>query len=104
MADITSVKELSYKKEKIKIEFTYIAQYNKQRTYLTNLDFDTAEGESDDAINFIKSHIKDFLDYDYPDYTKIAEYCFKQNNILNDIKFIDKYGYFKVYRKEFQNY
>lgn len=102
MAEITSVREINYKKEIVKIEFTYIAEYNKQKTYFNNLDFDTADGESDDAIKYIKKHITKFLDGEYLDFTKIAEHCFSRNNILNDIKFIDKYGYFKVYRTEFK--
>ena len=52
MAEITSIREINVKKEIIKIEFTYIAQYNKQKTYFNNLDFDTAEGENDDSMEF----------------------------------------------------
>ena len=30
----------------------YIAQYNKDKTFFNNLDYDTAEGETDDALKF----------------------------------------------------
>ena len=58
MAEITSIREINVKKETIKIEFTYFAQYNKQKTYFNNLDFDTAEGESDDSMEFLKKQFK----------------------------------------------
>lgn len=74
MAEITSIREINVKKETIKIEFTYFAQYNKQKTYFNNLDF-----------------------------TKVAMKFFEINEAVDNIKFIDKYGYFKVYRKEFEN-
>ncbi len=50
MAEITSIREIIVNKEKIKIEFTYLAQYNRNKKYFNNLDFDTAEWESDDTI------------------------------------------------------
>ena len=101
MAEITSIREIKIKKEIIKIEFTYIAQYNKDFTYFNNLDFDTAEGESDDSIEFLKENLKDYLENDYLDLTKTAIKIFEINESVDNIKFIDKYGYFKVYRKEF---
>ena len=103
MAEITSIREINVKKEIIKIEFTYLAQYNRDKTYFNNLDFDTAEGESDDSIEFLKDNLSDYFDHDYLDFTKVAMKFFEINETVDSIKFIDKYGYFKVYRKEFQN-
>ncbi len=103
MAEITSIREINVKKETIKIEFTYLAQYNKQKTNFNNLDFDTAEGESDDSMEVLKNNLSDYLDHDYLDFTKVAMKFFEINETVDNIKFIDKYGYFKVYRKEFQN-
>jgi len=103
MAEITSIREINVKKETIKIEFTYLAQYNRDKTYFNNLDFDTAEGESDDSIEFLKDNLGDYLDHDYLDFTKVAMKFFEINETVDSIKFIDKYGYFKVYRKEFEN-
>ena len=103
MAEITSIREINVNKEKIKIEFTYLAHYNRNRTYFNNLDFDTAEGESDDSIEFLNDHLKEYLDHEYLDFTRVAEKFFQINEVVDNIKFIDKYGYFKVYRKEFEN-
>ncbi len=103
MAEITSIREIIVNKEKIKIEFTYLAQYNKDKTYFNNLDFDTAEGKSDDSIEFLNDHLKEYLDHEYLDFTKAAAKFFEINETVDNIKFIDKYGYFKVYRKEFEN-
>ncbi len=103
MAEITLIREINVKKEKIIIEFTYLAQYNKENTFFNNLDFDTAEGESDDSIEFLKDNLSDYLDHDYLDFTKVAMKFFEINETVDNIKFIDKYGYFKVYRKEFEN-
>ena len=103
MAEITSIREIIVNKEKIKIEFTYLAQYNRDKTYFNNLDFDTAEGESDDSIEFLNGHLKEYLDNEYLDFTRVAEKFFEINEVVDNIKFIDKYGYFKVYRKEFEN-
>ena len=103
MAEITSIREIDLKNQKVKIEFTYIAQYNKQMTYFNNLDFDTAEGESDDSMEFLKDNLNDYLEGDYLDFTKVAMKFFEINETVDNIKFIDKYGYFKVYRKEFES-
>ncbi len=103
MAEITSIRGIKLKTGLVKIEFTYIAQYNKQKTYFNNLDFDTAEGESDDSIEYINNNIDEYLDNNYLDFTKVAIDIFKINETVDNIKFIDKYGYFKVYRKEFEN-
>lgn len=103
MAEITSIRNIKVKNESIKIEFTYLAQYNKEKTYFNNLDFDTAEGESDDSIEFLKDNLNGYLEHDYLDYTKVAMKFFEINEIVDNIKFIDKYGYFKVYREEFKN-
>ena len=103
MAEITSIREINLNNQKVKIEFTYISQYNREKTYFNNLDFDTAEGESDDSIEFLKDNLNDYLDYDYLDFTKVAMKFFEINEIVDNIKFIDKYGYFKVYREEFKN-
>ena len=103
MAEITSIREIIVNKEKIKIEFTYLAQYNRNKKYFNNLDFDTAEWESDDTIEFLNDHLKEYLDHEHLDFTKVAEKFFEINEIVDNIKFIDKYGYFKVYRKEFEN-
>lgn len=102
MAEITSIREITVNKEKIKIEFTYIAQYNKSKTCFNNLDFDTVEWESDDSIEFLNDHLKEYLDHEYLDFTKVAQKFFEINKIVDNINFIDKYGYFKVYRKEFE--
>ena len=103
MAEITSIREIIVNKEKIKIEFTYLAQYNRNKKYFNNLDFDTAEWESDDTIEFLNDRLKEYLDHEHLDFTKVAEKFFEINEIVDNIKFIDKYGYFKVYRKEFEN-
>ncbi len=103
MAEITSIRGIKLKTDLVKIEFTYIAQYNKQKTYFNNLDFDTAEGESDDSIEYINNNIDEYLENDFLDFTKVAIDIFKINETVDNIKFIDKYGYFKVYRKEFEN-
>ena len=103
MAEITSIREMIVNKEKIKIEFTYLAQYNRNKKYFNNLDFDTAEGESDDSIEFLNDHLKEYLDHEYLDFTRVAQKFFEINETVDNIKFIDKYGYFKVYRKEFEN-
>ena len=103
MAEITSIREIIVNKEKIKIEFTYLAQYNRNKAYFNNLDFDTAEGESDDSIEFLNDHLKEYLTHEYLDFTKVAEKIFEINEVVDNIKFIDKYGYFKVYRNEFEN-
>lgn len=103
MAEITSIRKIEVNKEDVKIEFTYLVQYNKDKTYFNNLDFDTAEGESDDAIKYLGEHLNEFLDNNYLDFTKVAEKIFKINEVVDNIKIIDKYGYFKVYRKEFEN-
>ena len=103
MAEITSIREIIVNKEKINIEFTYLAQYNRNKTYFNNLDFDTAEGESDDTIEFLNDHLKEYLDHEHLNFTKVAEKFFEINEVVDNIKFIDKYGYFKVYRKEFEN-
>lgn len=102
MAEITSVREINVNKENIKIEFTYLAQYNRDKTYFNNLDFDTAEGESDDSIDYLKNNLDDYLDHNYLDFTKVAAKFFEINEVVDNIKFIDKYGYLKVYRKEFE--
>ena len=102
MAEITSVREINVNKEIIKIEFTYLAQYNRDKTYFNNLDFDTAEGESDDSIEYLKDNLNEYLDHNYLDFTKVAAKFFEINEVVDNIKFIDKYGYFKVYRKEFE--
>ena len=44
MPELTSVRKIKVNKEIIEIEFMYIAQYNREKTYFNNLDFDTAEG------------------------------------------------------------
>ena len=103
MAEITSIREIIVNKEKINIEFTYLAQYNRNKKYFNNLDFDTAEGESDDSIEFLNDHLKEYLDHEHLNFTRVAEKFFEINEIVDNIKFIDKYGYFKVYRKEFEN-
>jgi len=103
MAEITSVREIKINEENIKMEFTYIAEYNQNKTYFTNLDFDTAEGESDDAVEYLNEHLNDYLDNNYLDFTKVSIALFKRISILDNLKFIDKYGYFKVNRKEFEN-
>ena len=103
MAEITSIREIFVNKEKIKMEFTYLAQYNRDKTYFNNLDFDTAEGESDDSIEFLNNHLDEYLEDNYLEFTKVAEKIFEINKVVDNIKFIDKYGYFKVYRKEFEN-
>ena len=103
MAEITSIRKIEVNKKEIKIEFTYLAQYNREKTYFNNLDFDTVEGESDDTIKYLNGHLKEFLDHNYLDFTKVAEKIFKINKVVDNIKFIDRYGYFKVYRKEFEN-
>ena len=104
MAEITSVREIMVNKAKIKIEFTYLAQYNKDNTYFNNLDFDTAEGESDDAMEYLNNNLADFLEHGYLDFTKAAMMFFEQAPQVNNIRFIDKHGYFKVYRKEFEKH
>lgn len=103
MAEITSIRDIKVKNETIKIEFTYIAQYNREKTYFNNLDFVTAEGESDDSIEFLKDNLKDYLNHDHLDFTKVAMKFFEINEVVDNIKFIDKEGYFKVYRKEFES-
>ena len=103
MAEITSIRDIKVKNETIKIEFTYIAQYNREKTYFNNLDFVTAEGESDDSIEYLKDNLSDYLDHGYLDFTKVAMKFFEINESVDNIKFIDKYGYFKVYREEFEN-
>lgn len=103
MAEITSIREIIVNKEKIKIELTYLAQYNRNKKYFNNLDFDTAEWESDDTIEFLNDHLKEYLDHEHLNFTRVAEKFFEINEIVDNIKFIDKYGYFKVYRKEFEN-
>lgn len=103
MAEITLIREIIVNKEKINIEFTYLAQYNRNKEYFNNFDFDIAEGESDDLIEFLNNHLKEYLDHEYLNLTKVAEKFFEINKIVDNIKFIDKYGYFKVYRKEFEN-
>lgn len=101
MAEITSVRKIKIKDNNIIIEFMYIAQYNRDRTYFNNLDFDTAEGESDDAIEYLNDHLNEYLDHGYLDLTKTAELFFKLSKVLDSIKFIDKDCYFKVCRDEF---
>lgn len=103
MAEITAIREINVKNENIKIEFTYLVQYNRDKTYFNNLDFDTAEGESDDSIEYINKHLNELLDHGYLDFTKVAQRIFKMNEVVDNIKFIDKYGWFKVYKKEFEN-
>ena len=103
MAEITAIREINVKNENIKIEFTYLVQYNRDKTYFNNLDFDTAEGESDDSIEYINEHLNELLDHGYLDFTKVAQRIFKMNEVVDNIKFIDKYGCFKVYKKEFEN-
>lgn len=103
MAEITSVRKIKVKDNNITIEFMYLAQYNSDRTYFNNLDFDTAERESDDAIGYLKDHLNEYLDHGYLDLTTTAELFFKLSNVLYSIKFIDKDCYFKVYRDEFIN-
>lgn len=102
MAEITSIRKININKEIVKIEFTYLAQYNRDKTYFNNLNFDIAEGESDDSIEYLKDNLDDYLDNNYLDFTKVAEKFFEINELVDNIKFIDKYGYFKVYRKEFE--
>ena len=102
MAEITSIREINVNKEIIKIEFTYLAQYNRDKHYFNNLDFDTAEGESDDSIEYLKDNLNEYLDHNCLDFTKVAAKFFEINEVVDNIKFIDKYGYFKVYRKEFE--
>ncbi len=103
MAEITSIREIKVNDENIKLEFTYIAQYNFDNTYFNNLDFDTTEGESDDTIEYLNKHLNEFLNHNYLDFTKVAKRVFKINEVVDNIKFIDKYGHFKVYRKEFKD-
>ena len=93
MAEITSIRKLAVNKAIITIEFTYIAQYNKEKTYFNNLDYDTAEGESDDSMEFLKENLNDYLNHDYLDFTKIAMKFFEINESVDSIKFIDKYGF-----------
>ena len=102
MAEITSIREIKINKEIIKIEFTYLAQYNRDKTYFNNLNFDIAEGESDNSIEYLKDNLNEYLDHDYLDFTKVAAKFFEINEVVDSIKFIDKFGYFKVYRKEFE--
>lgn len=73
MAEITSIREMIVNKEKIKIEFTYLAQYNRNKKYFNNLDFDTAEWESDDTIEFLNDHLKEYLDHEHLNFTRVAE-------------------------------
>ena len=54
-------------------------------------------------MEFLKNNLNDYLDHDYLDFTKVAMKFFEINETVDNIKFIDKYGYFKVYRKEFEN-
>ena len=103
MAEITSIRDIKVKNKTIKIEFTYIAQYNREKTYFNNLDFVTAEGESDDSVEYIRDNINEFLEDDYLDFTKVATKVFEINESVDSIKFMDKFGYFKVYREEFDN-
>lgn len=103
MAEITAIREINVNNENIKIEFTYLAQYNRDKTYFNNLDFDIAEGESADSIEYINEHLNELLDHDYLDFTKVAQRIFKMNKVVDNIKFIDKYGCFKVYKNEFEN-
>ena len=79
MAEITSIREIDINNENIKIEFTYLAQYNRGKTYFNNLDFDTAEGESDDSIEYLKDNLDDYLDHNYLDFTKVAAKFFEIN-------------------------
>lgn len=103
MAEITSIRDIKVKNETIKIEFTYIAQYNREKTYFNNLDFVTAEGESDDSIEYLKDNLNNYLDHGYLDFTKVAMKFFEINEVVDNIKFIEKNGYFKVCREEFKN-
>ena len=103
MAEITSIRDIKVKNETIKIEFTYIAQYNREKTYFNNLDFVTAEGESDDSIEYLKDNLNNYLDHGYLDFTKVAMKFFESNEVVDNIKFIEKDGYFKVCREEFKN-
>ena len=102
MAEITSVRKIDINKQTITIEFTYIAEYNRDKKYFTNLDFDTAEGETDDAIDYLNDNLEKYLDHDYLDLTKAAMCFFEQAPNLDNIKFIDKYGYFKFDRIELE--
>ena len=103
MAEITSIRDIKVKNETIKIEFTYIAQYNREKTYFNNLDFVTAEGESDDSIEYLKDNLNNYLDHGYLDFTKVSMKFFEINEVVDNIKFIEKDGYFKVYREEFES-
>ena len=100
MAEITSIREIKVKGNSIKMELTYDAQYNRDMTYFNNLDFVTAEGESDDAIEYLQKHLDEYLDDDYLDFTEVSIMFFKVAPNLDNVKFIDKEGYFKVHRKE----
>lgn len=102
MAEIVSKREFTFLKNKIDIEFMYIAQYNKDKTFFNNLDYDTAEGETDDAIEILNKHLNEYLNDNYVDYTKMAIAIFKVAPNLDNIKIYDKYGSFKIYRKELE--
>ena len=95
MAEITSIREIKINKEIIKIEFTYLAQYNRDKTYFNNLDFDTAEGESDDSIEYLKDNLDDYLEHNYLDFIKVAAKFFEINEVVDNIKFIDTNSYLK---------
>lgn len=103
MAEITSVREININNENIKIEFMYIAKYNKNKTYFSNLNFDTAEGQSDDSVEYLNNHLEDYLDHNYLRFYKGCIKIFRNKWCVDNIKFIDKHGCLKVYRKEFEN-
>ncbi len=54
-------------------------------------------------MEFLKNNLNEYLEHDYLDFTKVAMKFFEINEAVDNIKFIDKYGYFKVYRKELEN-
>lgn len=103
MAEITSVRNINVNKVSIKLEFTYIAHYTRDYKYFSNLDYDTAEGESDDCMKFLKDNLSNFVTSSgYLDITKTAIKFFEINESVDNIKFIDKFGQLKVYRDDFK--
>ena len=50
-------------------------------------------------MEFLKDNLSDYLDHDYLDFTKVAMKFFEINETVDNIKFIDKYGYFKFEKR-----
>ena len=69
-----------------------VEEYNQLKESLEEIEVLIEIGleESDDSIEFLKDNLGDYLDHNYLDFTKVAAKFFEINEVVDNIKFIER--------------